>query len=746
MRAHHDVHIAGFQMGDGIADGPRAAKTAQKLALDGKSLHAAQDRVVMLPRQQGGGCQQGALLAAHHTLKGGAQSHLGFAHAHIAAQQAVHRPGLLHIVLDLAGAAQLVGGFIVGKAGLKIVLPIVIAGKSIALGLVALGVQRDQLFGHFGGGGFYLAAGLGPFLPAQAAELDGFFAVVLARGAVAAQKVQLGNGHIQHIALVVVDLQIILHNALQVNALDALIQADAVVLVYHIVAGLDVRKAGQRVLGLFGRAALALSVGLAAACDQRIACKGILAAAGHLPGQHIHKAGRSHGIPGAGGRKAAVGQILGQCGGRTRGSGQHGYGIALPGEALQVLGKGRKLTAPAGQGVGGGIHDLFQLYIRHTAGEVFAGNAGALLRGLQQHGFLGPKLGQIAGERAAFQKTAHLFPAAELGGAVCIANAGKLIQHQNGIVKMVDQQAGGRVTHRVVFIHGLGHQPAVQRGKIHLHHLGQLFFFGTPALGKKLAQGTGRLGGIAEQNLARRADEDLFQIFIAALGEQIKAANGVDLIVPIFNAGGLAHIGGKQVHNAAAHAELARALYLVAPVIACAVQPCNQLLRGDHGAGLQREGVGAKILARHGVLQKSLGGQAHGLQPPAGQIAQHGQAAVFVFAARALNGAQHQIPGGKHGCGDAQRVQIGGKARGLGLAGGHHAQRAAGVTSKRCQHLGAACRGQPKKSRRARGVCPGKQSLVFAGFCKKCLFHGRSFQTENDSLRPAPEKSAQGRG
>ena len=77
----------------------------------------------MLLGQHGGGHQDGDLFAVHDRLEGGPQGHLGLAVAHIAADQAVHRAGVLHIMLDFGDDAQLVLGFHVGEAGFQLHLP-----------------------------------------------------------------------------------------------------------------------------------------------------------------------------------------------------------------------------------------------------------------------------------------------------------------------------------------------------------------------------------------------------------------------------------------------------------------------------------------------------------------------------------------------------------------------------------------------------------------------------------------------
>lgn len=121
--------------------------------------------------------------------------------------------------------------------------------------------------------------------------------------------------------------------------------------------------------------------------------------------------------------------------------------------------------------------------------------------------------------------------------------------------------------------------------------------------------------------------------------------------------------------------KLTRAVHLVAPRIACAVQKRGQLGAGQCVARAQAAGVRAEIHPRRRVLGQALVGHADGLQPPADEVAQHGQTAVFVLAACALDGAQHIVAGREHCRRHAQRVQVARKPGRLGLAGRHDAER-----------------------------------------------------------------------
>ena len=208
---HHKVHCAVRKAAQGGTHLLWGGKAGQKSHLHREGLHARGGRLVVLPRQDGGGHQDGALLAPHDALEGGAQGHLGFAHAYVAAQKAVHGVRALHILFYLGRAGKLVVRLVVLKARFEIALPVAVRREGIASGLLAAGIKLDKLFGHLLRGPAHARFG---FSPCVAAQLRQFYALSVARGGVAADNVQLRHGHIQAVALVVLYFQVILYNAL----------------------------------------------------------------------------------------------------------------------------------------------------------------------------------------------------------------------------------------------------------------------------------------------------------------------------------------------------------------------------------------------------------------------------------------------------------------------------------------------------------------------------------------------------
>ena len=124
----------------------------------------------MLLRQNGGRNKQAHLHPVGNGLEGGAQGYFGFAVAHIAANQPIHRAGLLHIQFYLVDGLGLVGGFVVGKSVLEFLLPDGIAAELMPLGGLAGGVEFQQFLGQLLGGAFDFFFDAGPFGGAETGQ------------------------------------------------------------------------------------------------------------------------------------------------------------------------------------------------------------------------------------------------------------------------------------------------------------------------------------------------------------------------------------------------------------------------------------------------------------------------------------------------------------------------------------------------------------------------------------------------
>ena len=90
VRADDHIHGTVFKPLDGLVDLLGGLESAHGSHVHGEALVTFGEGLVMLLHQQCGGHEHGHLLAVLHRLERGAHGDLGFAEAHIAADQAVH--------------------------------------------------------------------------------------------------------------------------------------------------------------------------------------------------------------------------------------------------------------------------------------------------------------------------------------------------------------------------------------------------------------------------------------------------------------------------------------------------------------------------------------------------------------------------------------------------------------------------------------------------------------------------------
>ena len=177
------------------------------------------------------------LLAAEHAFHHRAQCDFRLAEADVAAEQSIHRHGRLHVALYLRYRAELIVGLSVAEVILKFALPLAVRREGVARQALPLGVERDELFRHVLGRALGARAGLCPFRAAHLRELDW---LLFARSRVFRHHVELCCGDIQAVRPGVAYLYIVLFKSVHLHLDDTGKAADAVVLVYHIVAHREV--------------------------------------------------------------------------------------------------------------------------------------------------------------------------------------------------------------------------------------------------------------------------------------------------------------------------------------------------------------------------------------------------------------------------------------------------------------------------------------------------------------------------
>ena len=198
---------------------------------DRQPLEPAGEQPEMLAHQQRGRRQQRHLLAGQGRHEGRAQRHLGLAETDIAADQPVHRPAAAHVLEHGLDRRQLVLGLLVGEAGGELLVD---AGRQVqdrALAQQPLGRDLDQLAGQLADP--LLDLGLAR-LPADAAQPVQHH--LLVGMAVARQHVEILDRHEQLVAAVVDQLEAIVRRAADLERLQPLEPADAMLGMHHGVA------------------------------------------------------------------------------------------------------------------------------------------------------------------------------------------------------------------------------------------------------------------------------------------------------------------------------------------------------------------------------------------------------------------------------------------------------------------------------------------------------------------------------
>ena len=189
--------------------------------------------------------QEGYLLAVHDGLEGGSDGHLCFAVAHVPAQQPVHVDGLFHVLGDVADGALLVRRQLVGEGVLHLPLPGGVRAEGVAGDGFAVGVQAHQVEGQLFEPRLDLLFLPGPFAAAQGTQRR----QVLGGADVFLHPLELVDGHVELVPAQVGDQQIIPGRALGLHPGDAAENADAVVLVDHVIPFVEVGKGFQLFTG-----------------------------------------------------------------------------------------------------------------------------------------------------------------------------------------------------------------------------------------------------------------------------------------------------------------------------------------------------------------------------------------------------------------------------------------------------------------------------------------------------------------
>ena len=165
--ADQDVDLALGESCEGRAHLGRAAQPRDHLDLDREVAQPLPEGPQVLLGEDRRRHEHHHLLALRGGLVRGAQRDLGLAVADVAADQPVHRPLGLHVLLDRLDRLELVGRLAVRERLLERELPLAVGRERVAAARPALGVEVEQLAGQLPGSAS--GASLDP-LPALGAE------------------------------------------------------------------------------------------------------------------------------------------------------------------------------------------------------------------------------------------------------------------------------------------------------------------------------------------------------------------------------------------------------------------------------------------------------------------------------------------------------------------------------------------------------------------------------------------------
>ena len=241
VRADDDIDLAFAEPGEGFIDLLLRTEARQLADFDWPVGETVGEGIEVLFSEQRGRHQHRDLLAFVDRDKGGAQGHLGFAEADVAADEAIHRLALLQIGQRGVDGGPLVGRFLEGKSLAKRVVIMLDQTEGMAFTRRALRIEIEQ----FGGGVAHaLGSSLLRLFPLAAAEIVQWRGLRRA-AAVAADQMQLRHRHIEFVAARVFKGEEFGGAVAEIEILQTQIAADAVTFVNDRIADLDFGQIAQ---------------------------------------------------------------------------------------------------------------------------------------------------------------------------------------------------------------------------------------------------------------------------------------------------------------------------------------------------------------------------------------------------------------------------------------------------------------------------------------------------------------------
>jgi len=237
-----DVHRSpGQSLEDPLLPG-RCFEAAEPGHLDGKTLKALGERLVMLLGQDRGGNQHGHLLVVHDRTEGRSQGDLRLSVPHVAADQPVHGPPGSHVLEDVFDGPHLVRGFLEGEGGLEFPEILVRPGKGEPFPDPAGGVQLQEFRRDALGGLEGLLLGRLPALSPQFVHLG----LVALDAHVLLDPLELVHGNVEAVPVLVLEEQEVALQASNGKVNQFPVDAHPVVHVDHEIIGMKVLEGMEK--------------------------------------------------------------------------------------------------------------------------------------------------------------------------------------------------------------------------------------------------------------------------------------------------------------------------------------------------------------------------------------------------------------------------------------------------------------------------------------------------------------------
>ena len=133
VRADKDIYLSFLQSFLDVRyflGGPQPADIVDRAR---ESVQAGAESFEVLEGEDGSRYQHSHLFGIADGLEGGADGHLRLSEAYIAADEAVHRAAILHILLDRLCGTLLIGGVLIHEGRFQLFLEVVVGREGVAL-------------------------------------------------------------------------------------------------------------------------------------------------------------------------------------------------------------------------------------------------------------------------------------------------------------------------------------------------------------------------------------------------------------------------------------------------------------------------------------------------------------------------------------------------------------------------------------------------------------------------------------